>query len=284
MRLANVSGRLVILTADDRGVDVATASDGRFGPDPMSAYAAWDDFSEWASGLDLASADGQVEFDRSDLGAPVPRPGQVLAIGLNYRAHAIESGAQIPGRPVVFTKFVSSITGPDTEVVLSDGDVDWEVELVVVVGREARNVARADAWSYVAGLTVGNDVSDRARQFADPAGQWSMGKSFPGYGPTGPWLVTLDEVADPDDLRVVCEVDGAVVQDSRSSDLIFSVPELIEDLSAGLTLLPGDLIFTGTPSGVALGRPAKPYLKPGQQVRTWIEGIGDLHQTFIARP
>jgi 2-keto-4-pentenoate hydratase/2-oxohepta-3-ene-1,7-dioic acid hydratase in catechol pathway len=270
MKLANLENRLV-LVLDDGVVDVATASDGRFGPDPMAPYDDWAAFVAWANGATSATA----PLDEARLRCPVPRPRQVFGIGLNYRSHADESGMAVPAVPATFTKFVSSLTGPFDDIPIVGDSVDWEVELVVIVGTRADHVAEADAWSHIAGLTVGQDVSDRTLQFA--AGmQFSLGKSRPGYGPMGPWVVTPDEVANPDDLALGCSVDGETVQDARTNDLIFNVPQLIAELSSVLPLLPGDVIFTGTPSGVGMARKPPRALRPGQVVESWIEGIGTI--------
>jgi 2-keto-4-pentenoate hydratase/2-oxohepta-3-ene-1,7-dioic acid hydratase in catechol pathway len=280
MRLANVDGRAVLLTADDRGIDVAAASDGKFGPELPSLYGDWDGFRVWAESTGDRADD--VRFGRAQLGSPSPAPRQVVAIGLNYRAHAAESGFDAPGDlPPTFTKFVSSLSGPDTEVVLpAGGHTDWEVELVVVIGRTAHRTPVERAWDHVAGLTVGQDLSERISQLAGPAPQFSLGKSFPGFAPVGPWLVTPDEVPDRDDLALGCAIDGETVQDGRTKDLIFPVAALVSKLSAALTLYPGDLIFTGTPAGVGVGREPQRFLQPGETLRSWVEGIGELRQTF----
>jgi len=276
MRIATVRGRLAVLTPAG-ALDVASASDGKFGPDPQTAFDDWAAFTDWA-----ATASGEVRpFAPEDLGPPVPRPRQVFAIGLNYVRHAQESGLPVPTTPLVFTKFPSAITGPTGEIVLSGETVDWEVELVAVVGAAARNVAEADGWTYVAGLTAGQDLSDRTLQNAGSPPQFSMGKSYPGFAPIGPSLVTSDELTDRDDLRVVTTVDGEVRQDSRTSDLVFSIPQLIARLSEVVTLLPGDLIFTGTPEGVGLGRTPQVYLHPGEVLETTIEGIGSMRHTLL---
>jgi 2,4-didehydro-3-deoxy-L-rhamnonate hydrolase len=275
MKLANLDGRLVLVLADGV-VDVATASDGRFGPDPMSAFDDWRAFAGWSAGV-TGSTD---PLDETRLRCPVPRPRQVFAIGLNYRSHAEESGMAVPEVPATFTKFPASLGGPFDEIEVVGDAVDWEVELVVVIGPEADRVAEADAWAHIAGLTVGQDVSDRTLQFA--AGmQFSLGKSRRGYGPMGPWLVTPDEVPDPDDLGLGCSVDGETVQDARTSDLIFSVPRLVAELSAVLPLLPGDVIFTGTPAGVGMARRPPRALQPGQVLESWIEGIGTIRNRCV---
>lgn len=284
MRLANVDGRAVLVTSSDEpltGHDVATASGGRFGPDLASVYADWDAFAAWARGFEPSGE--PAGFSRAQLGPPSPRPAQVVAIGFNYSAHAAETGFAVPDRlPPTFTKFVSCLTGPDTEVVLPEGGhTDWEVEIVAVIGRTAHRVGVEEAWDHVAGLTVGQDLSERLAQMAGPAPQFSLAKSLPGFGPTGPWLVTPDELPDRDDLELGCSVDGEVLQRGRSKEMIFSIPALISGLSATLTLQPGDLVFTGTPDGVGMGRDPQRYLAPGQRLRTWVEGIGELRQRFV---
>lgn len=282
MRIANHDNRAVLLVSDDQGIDVEAASHGRFGPNPADLYARWEEFKGWAEGqADIPSA---VAVDRSRLGSPSPAPRQVFAIGLNYSDHAKESGfAQPENLPPVFTKFQTCITGPDTTVVLPEGgNTDWEVELVAIIGKEAKNVPAADAWDYVAGLSIGQDISERVSQLRGPAPQFGLGKSFPGFGPVGPWLVTPDEFGNPDDLELGCSLDGEEVQKGRTSELIFSLPALIEGLSEVVTLLPGDIIFTGTPAGVGVGRSPKRFIKPGETLVSRIEGIGEMTQTFVS--
>lgn len=286
MRIANYDDRATLVIGDagaERGIDLATASSDRFGPDLASVYENWDDVAAWVTAQDLTSFDS-VAIERTRLGAPSPAPRQVFAIGLNYHAHAKESGFESPTNlPPVFTKYVSSFSGPDTEVVIPEGgNVDWEVELVAVIGREATRVGADEAWDYVAGLTVGQDISERVAQLRGPAPQFGLGKSLPGYSPQGPWLVTPNEFADPDDLELSCRVDGEEVQKGRTSDLIFPVSKLISELSQTVTLLPGDVIFTGTPAGVGIGREPQRFLSPGERLDSFVEGIGELHQTFVA--
>ncbi len=276
MKLANHDGRLA-LVLDDGIADVHTASDGRFGPDPMAAFDDWPAFVTWAGAVTTPTG----PLDEARLGCPVPRPRQVFAIGLNYRTHAEESGMTIPEVPAAFTKFPASLGGPFDDIEIHGATVDWEVELVAVIGTTADRVAEADAWDHVAGLTVGQDISDRTLQFA-AAMQFSLGKSRRGYGPMGPWLVTPDEVPDPDDLALGCKVDDEVVQDARTNDLIFSVPQLVAELSAVLPLLPGDVIFTGTPAGVGMARTPPRGLQPGEVLETWIEGIGTIRNRCVA--
>jgi 2,4-diketo-3-deoxy-L-fuconate hydrolase len=275
MRVANVGGRLAI-GAGDSWVDVATASAGRFSPDPQAVYDRWDEFVAWAGG----GVDPHAFPATGPLGVPVPAPRQIVAIGLNYREHAAESNLAVPEHPVVFTKFQSSLVGPGAVVELPSDGIDWEVELVVVIGRPAHQVPVEKAWDFVAGLTIGQDLSWREVQTRGPAPQFALGKSYPGFSPLGPVVVTPDELADRDDLAISCALDGEVLQQGRTSDLIFSVPELVGRLSTSLTLYPGDLIFTGTPKGVGMGRTPPRFLVPGTLTST-VEGLGELTVTLV---
>jgi 2-keto-4-pentenoate hydratase/2-oxohepta-3-ene-1,7-dioic acid hydratase in catechol pathway len=286
MRIANYEGRLVVVTGDpgrELAHDVEKHSSGRFGPEPQAIYQDWDAFTGWAAGVRL---EGGTPVRPDGLGSPAPAPHQVFGIGLNYRDHAAESGLPVPtGEPPVFTKFPSCITGPYADIELPpDGHTDWEVELVAVIGRRARQVPAEQALDHVAGYAVGQDVSERIRQLAGTPPQFSLGKSLPGFGPVGPWLVTLDDLADPGDLALGCEINGEPVQSSRTSLLIFGVPELVANLSASVTLLPGDIIFTGTPSGVGLGRNPQRWLGDGDVLTSHIEGIGEMRHRFVAAP
>jgi 2-keto-4-pentenoate hydratase/2-oxohepta-3-ene-1,7-dioic acid hydratase in catechol pathway len=280
MRVARVSGRLSLLT-ESGAVDVESASDGRFGADPDTAFARWDELREWAE--DRSDRDA-VPYTDEQLGAPVLAPSQVFAIGLNYRDHAAESGVATPSSPAVFTKFASCLAGPYETVRLPSDGVDWEVELVVVIGRRAWQVSEEDAWSHVAGLSVGQDLSERTVQLVGPVPQFSLGKSYPGFGPIGPAIVTPDELSDPDDLSLICAVDEELLQKARTSDMVFSVPELIARLSAVCPLLPGDLIFTGTPPGVGMARTPARYLTGDTTLVSAIDGIGELRQRFVGPP
>lgn len=275
MKLANHAGRAV-LVLDDGIADVEQLSNGRFGPDPMSPYADWQEFAVFAAGV-TAPTGPLVE---AELRCPVSAPRQVFAIGLNYHSHAEESGMQVSAVPPTFTKFPASLAGPFDDIEIVGGAVDWEVELVAVIGTLADRVTLADAWSHVAGLTVGQDVSDRALQFAAGA-QFSLGKSRRGYGPMGPWLVTPDSLPNRDDLALGCSVDGEIVQSARTSDLVFNVAQLVVELSAVLPLLPGDVIFTGTPAGVGATRKPPRFLQPGQLLETWVEGIGTIRNRCV---
>ena len=284
MRLANVGGRATVLIGaeGETGADVAGVSGGRFGPDLAGIYEDWATFRAWADDAEAsgALAAAAAPVDVAALGSPAPAPRQVFAIGLNYRSHAEESGMALPAVPATFTKYPASLSGPFDPIVIDVASADWEVELVAVIGTRAEGVAEADGWAHIAGLAIGQDISDRALQFAAGA-QFSLRQSRPGYGPIGPWLVTPDALTDPDDLAIGCSVDGETVQDARTSDLVFSVPRLVAELSGVLPLLPGDVIFTGTPAGVGFTRQPARALQPGHVLESWIEGIGTIRNTCV---
>ena len=278
MRVASADGRAVLIHGEGI-VDIAAASNGALPADPQLLYDHWDEVRALSERVARADA----PLDVHALQAPVPRPRQVFAIGLNYAAHAAEAGLERPAFPPTFTKFPTCLTGPDATVELPSAFVDWEVELVVVMGRLAYEVAAGEGWRHVAGLTVGQDLSERIVQTRPPAPQFSLGKSFPGFGPIGPWVVTPDELDKPDDLALGCTVNGEEVQKSRTCDLIFDVDALIHHLSSITPLLPGDLIFTGTPSGVGGTRTPPRFLAPGDELVSTIEGIGTIHTHLVDR-
>ena len=279
MRFANLDDHPAIVVAADPGSGRVTLVDltnhGGFTFDDV--YDRWDEVLGSAAAVAGATT---TTVATAALGPPSPRPRQVFAIGLNYAAHAAESGQPVPEHPTTFTKFPTCIAGPYAEVALPSGSVDYEIELVAVIGRRAERVDAANAWSHVAGLMVGQDLSERVVQLRPPAPQFSLGKSFPRFGPTGPWLVTPDEFGDPDDLDLTCRLNAQVVQSSRTSDLIFSISEIIERVTAITPMLPGDLIFTGTPRGVGMGRTPPRYLAAGDVLESTIEGIGTIVTTF----
>lgn len=218
------------------------------------------------------------QFITGRLRAPIVSPGKVICIGLNYRDHAIESGAEIPTEPVCFGKFSQTIVGPDDPIKLPrvSSEVDYEAELVVVIGREGKHIPEDDAMSYVAGYMNGHDVSARDWQAGRPGGQWLLGKTPDTFAPTGPWLVTADEVPDPHKLSIALRLNGETMQDSSTAQLIFNINQLIAHLSQLITLQPGDVIFTGTPPGVGAARKPPVFLKPGDVAEVEIEGLGTL--------
>ena len=215
------------------------------------------------------------------LGVPFTGISKIVGIGLNYRAHALEARMPIPGEPVMFMKATTCITGPCDPILMPIGStkLDWEVELGIVIGRETRQVAKAKALDHVAGYCVFHDVSERAFQL-ERGGQWDKGKGCDSFGPIGPWLVTTEEVADPQQLRLWLDVNGERMQDSTTADMIFSCAEIVSYVSCFMTLLPGDVICTGTPQGVGMGRGR--FLRIGDQVTLGIDGLGEQEQTVIA--
>jgi 2,4-diketo-3-deoxy-L-fuconate hydrolase len=279
MRIANVAGRATLVDGAGTGVDVEKGSDGKFVSDPQRLFDQWTALRSWAEGF---TGGGDFAVDSAELRAPTPVPRQVFAIGLNYADHAEESKIGVPDAPPVFTKFQTSITGPNATVTLPSGNVDWEVELVIAIGAGGARIAESDGWRHVAGVMVGQDLSERAVQLAGPAPQFSLGKSYPGFAPLGPALVTIDEVDDPDNLELGCTLDGEVLQHGRTSDMIFSVPELIGRISAVCPLLPGDIIFTGTPSGIGAARTPARFLQPGSTLTSYVTGVGELRNHLAA--
>jgi 2-keto-4-pentenoate hydratase/2-oxohepta-3-ene-1,7-dioic acid hydratase in catechol pathway len=250
----------------------------------MAAFLEGGDAARIAAGR-LVNESSPAQFlawGEIRLGAPVPRPRKIVAVGLNYRDHSIESGAKEPPKlPLIFAKFPTSICGPDDAVVLpaSDAKVDYEAELGVVIGKRGKAIPAQDAYQHVAGYLPLNDVSARAWQFADK--QWVRGKSCDTFCPTGPYLVTRDEVPDPHTLAICARVNGVTLQDSNTSKMIFRIPQLIEFISASITLEPGDLIATGTPEGVGAFREPPIYLQAGDVVEIEIEKLGVLKNHVI---
>jgi len=214
--------------------------------------------------------------------APVPRPGKIICVGLNYRDHAAESNMPIPERPVLFSKFSTCVIAPGEPVVIpvTSSQVDYEAELAVVIGRRAKNVSAADAYEYILGYTAFNDVSARDFQFAD--GQWQRGKSCDTFAPMGQTIVTTDEIPDPQKLSIKLVLNGQTMQDSNTNQLIFGVPRLIEFITESITLEPGDVIATGTPSGVGFARKPPVFLRPGDVMQVQIEVIGELGNPIVA--
>lgn len=217
------------------------------------------------------------------IGCPVARPSKIVCIGLNYRQHAIETNAPIPQEPIIFFKSTTSLTGPFDEIMIPRGSekTDWEVELAVVIGKKASYVSEEEAMNHVFGYLLHNDVSERAYQL-ERGGTWDKGKGCDTFAPMGPWLVTQDEVADPHNLSLWLKLNGKTMQQGSTNDLIFNIPFLIAYISQFMTLLPGDVISTGTPAGVGLGFNPPIYLKPGDVVELGIDGLGISRQQIIA--
>lgn len=219
------------------------------------------------------------------IGPCVGRIGKFMCVGLNYSDHAAETGAKVPPEPVLFAKATSAVCGPNDDVIIPRGSekTDWEVELGVVIGTEARYVDEANAMDHIAGYCTINDVSERAFQ-AERAGQWVKGKSADTFGPTGPWLVTRDEVPDPQNLRLWLDVDGERRQDGSTATMVYGVRFLVHYISQFMSLQPGDIISTGTPPGVGLGMKPPTFLRAGQEMRLGVEGLGEQHQKVVACP
>ncbi|MER6563918.1 fumarylacetoacetate hydrolase family protein [Streptomyces sp. NPDC001027] len=268
--------RPAVRTDDGRLLDLSSVT-----PDVDGVFLA-------SGGVDRARtavAAGELpELDPAGLrvGAPVTRPGKIVCVGLNYRDHAAETGAAIPQRPVVFMKDPGTVVGPYDEVLIPRGSVktDWEVELAVVIGKRARYLDGPDAArAVIAGYTISHDVSEREFQL-EYSSQWDLGKSCETFNPLGPWLVTADEVGDPQNLALNLSVNGVKRQQGHTGDMIFTVDCLVSYLSRYMVLEPGDVINTGTPAGVALGLPGAPYLRPGDTVELSVDGLGAQRQTF----
>jgi 2,4-didehydro-3-deoxy-L-rhamnonate hydrolase len=281
MKLANIANRPAIVK-DGRELDIATASKGRI----ELHLGVLSDLSLHGELRNLADSAADTDwrhFDRRDLGR-VSRPYKAIGVALNYRGHAEESNLPIPDEPSVFAKFASSVVGPYDPIVIPPAfdKVDYEAEVVIVMGATGRNISEHDAWSYVAGVTAGQDISDRKEQWRKPINQFTLPKSYDTFSPIGPYLVTLDEFEDIDDIEVVGHVDDLEVQRGRTSDLIFSVPELIAWLSKRVTFEPGDLIFTGTPAGCGVRRTPRLYLRDGMVLRTEVAGVGTMENPVVA--
>ncbi len=274
-RLANVGGRAALCDAT-HWYDLESVTSGTFTADVMAAITRSGELHH----IDLSTHTPSGTLADANFDAAVPAPKNCFAIGLNYRSHAAESNMELPAAPLTFTKFPSCLVGPNDDIVLNSAFGDYEVELVVVIGRTCRNVEEADAWSYVAGLTGGQDISDRALQFAAKPPHFDLGKSRDTYGPIGPVIVSTDSFADPDNVAMTCSINGEQRQKDSTANLIFSVPQLIAYLSAILTLHPGDVIFTGTPDGV--GAAKRLFLQPGDVIDSALEGIGSLRNVCVA--
>ncbi len=271
--------KTAVLLADGRRLDVSAAF-----PDFDEKFFATDGLSRLSAWLaSPAAASAPLVPAGARLGPPIARPSKIICIGLNYRDHAAESGMATPSEPVVFFKSTTALVGPDDDLVIprDSEKTDWEVELAVVIGRVTRHVSVADAPACIAGYAVHNDYSERAWQL-ERGGQWVKGKSADTFAPLGPWLVTTDEVPDSSNLRLWLTVNGRKFQDGNTSNLIFDVPFIVSYLSQFMTLLPGDVISTGTPAGVGLGQKPPLYLKPGDVIELGIDGLGTQRQTARA--
>jgi len=283
VRIANINGRAA-LALEGGFLDIAEASGGRFPSSVIEVLDDLDDLRTWAAQYGShALSEAQLDELASDerLRTVIERPRQIFAIGLNYRLHAAEMGLANPETPMVFTKFASSLAGQHALVPVVSAATDWEAELVVVIGAETSNVSVDQALRVVAGYCVGQDISDRALQMKGSPAQFSLGKSWRNFAPVGPWLTTADEVPQPNDLAIRCDVSSTRFQDSTTEDMVFTVAEIISYLSGVVTLYPGDLIFTGSPVGVGQGQHPQRFLSPGDTITTAIEGLGTLYCTMV---
>jgi 2-keto-4-pentenoate hydratase/2-oxohepta-3-ene-1,7-dioic acid hydratase in catechol pathway len=265
-----------VLTAEGKRLDVSA-----FGEDYNEQFFATNGLKRLAEWLKTNECPEVSESER--LGSCVARPSKIICIGLNYAKHAAESGMDVPKEPVVFFKATTALCGPNDNVIIPRNSVktDWEVELAVVIGKKVSYITEESAMDYVAGYALHNDYSEREFQL-ERGGQWVKGKSCDTFAPLGPFMATKDEVADPHNLNLWLELNGKKIQDSNTNDLIFNIPQIVSYLSNFMTLLPGDVISTGTPAGVGLGFKPPVYLKAGDMVKLGIEGLGEQMQTAVA--
>jgi 2-keto-4-pentenoate hydratase/2-oxohepta-3-ene-1,7-dioic acid hydratase in catechol pathway len=285
VKLANLHGRAT-LVVDQGTIDVEKASEGRFSADTgvlvgqLEQVRSW--FDEQHPDVTESTTLERVMRDPG-LGPVIAQPGQVFAIGLNYRTHAKEMALTLPTKPMVFTKFPSSVAGANASFSIVSAKTDWESELVVVFAKRGRHLALDESLTYVAGYCVGQDLSDRELQLLGSPAQFSLGKSYENFAPFGPWLTTIDEIPDPNKLAISCEVNGVRYQDSNTSDMVFSVAQLVSYLSSVVEIRPGDIMYTGSPHGVGQGQKPPRFLQAGDVLETTIEGLGSLRNVGVAR-
>ena len=275
-KLGTVDGKAVLIK-DDHYFDVASLSNGAISSDSVEALKFQTELSELYETLSEKTATGNLS--EVELGNPVPKSPNCYAVGLNYRKHAEESGMDIPEVPMIFTKHTSCFVGPKANVEMRSDYVDWEVELVAVIGKEGKNIPKENALEHVAGLCVGQDISDRPAQFATTPAMFNLGKSFDTYGPMGPALVSLDLLENCESLDIECKLNGETVQKSNTSDLIFNISSIISYLSEIVSLNVGDTIWTGTPSGVGIA--SGKFLKDGDILTSSIEGLGSMENKCV---
>ena len=266
--------KLVSYSTDSEVPKIGYVEDGEVRPLGGTSLL---EYIEHGRSAERQPSDGIVPLEEVRLHAPIARPAKIVAIGLNYEDHAEETGREIPEKPIVFAKYPNTIIGPGKAIRIPPitEQVDYEAELAVAIGRTAKNIHEEHALDYVFGYTNFNDVSSRDLQFSE-GGQWTRSKSLDTFAPMGPYIVTRDEVPDPQDLHIRCVLNGKIMQDGTTANMIFSVAELVSFLSKGMTLVPGDIIATGTPAGVGFVRDPKIFMKPGDEVTVEIEGLGTL--------
>ena len=281
LQLASVQGRahfVIGSSTEFRVVDVEHSSKGSLPSDVMSCYSVWQSLRAHAASL--SQTDG-VACSLEQLDSPVPRPRQLFAVGLNYKKHAEEMASPIPTTPLTFAKFQSSINTPCGDVHLVGATCDYESELVIVIGTGGVNIAQADAWQHIAGITAGQDISDRTLQYSGVPPQFSLGKSRAGFTPMGPWVTDMHDNSSRDNLRLTCSVNGEIRQDTKTSDMIFDVSQIISYLSGICELFPCDAIFTVTTAGVGHGHKPPIYLKRGDIIETTLEGVGVIRNRCV---
>ena len=270
-KLANIEGRAALVDGENY-YDLETISNGKFNNDTSNALTNLVGLSELSEDLSKSEPTGLLHDVKID--APISAPKNCYAVGLNYRNHAEEAGMDIPSVPMVFTKHTTCLVGPNSTIEMRSDHVDYEAELVVVIGQPGKDILKDKAWNHVAGLCVGQDISDRTVQFSSKPPQFNLGKSFDTFGPMGPYLVSPDSLQNKESLQIECKVNQEVRQKDNTNDLIFDIPSIISYLSEIVTLNTGDVIFTGTPGGV--GVMEGKFLKDGDVLRTSIEGLGTL--------
>ena len=270
-KLANIEGRAALVDGENY-YDLETISNGKFNNDTSNALTNLVGLSELSEDLSKSEPTGLLHDVKID--APISAPKNCYAVGLNYRNHAEEAGMDIPSVPMVFTKHTTCLVGPNSTIKMRSDHVDYEAELVVVIGHPGKDILKDNAWNHVAGLCVGQDISDRTVQFSSKPPQFNLGKSFDTFGPMGPYLVSPDSLQNKESLQIECKVNQEVRQKDNTNDLIFDIPSIISYLSEIVTLNTGDVIFTGTPGGV--GVMEGKFLKDGDVLRTSIEGLGTL--------
>ena len=270
-KLANIEGRAALVEGENY-YDLETLSSGKFDKDTSNALNNLNGLSELSKDLSKSEPTGLLRNVRID--APISAPKNCFAVGLNYKNHAEEAGMDIPAVPMIFTKHTTCLVGPNATIEMRSDHVDYEAELVVVIGSTGKDIQKDKAWDHVAGLCVGQDISDRTVQFSSKPPQFNLGKSFDTFGPMGPYLISPDLLEDKDSLQIECKVNEEIRQKDNTNDLIFNIPSIISYLSEILTLNTGDVIFTGTPGGV--GVMEGKFLKEGDVLRTSIQGIGVL--------
>ena len=273
---ANINDRSALVQGE-AFFDLATITNGAVSSDAMEAIQNTDLLHHYATQLDDYESSGLIV--EANVSAPIPRPRNSFGVGLNYQLHVEEAASKTPNTPMVFTKFPSCISGPTDDVIMRSDECDYEGELLVVIGKDGKDIAKKEAWSHILGLSVGQDFSDRGVQYKDQPAQFNLGKSFDTFGPTGPHLVSTDSFTDPGDLEISTSVNGEVRQRDRTSNMIFDIPTLIAYISSVTALTVGDIIFSGTPEGVGFRNGS--FLKDGDIVETTIEGIGTMRNRCV---